>query len=237
MNPVAVLLSKAESIAFNIQSEENTLVRFISALGGPENRKALDVGCGFGKKIALLQSCGWKTVGVDVNPEIIRINSAAGIECMTVDAFNASDDCYDLILMSHVIEHFLPDALLQFMDSYLDRLKTGGHLVLVTPLASPYFFDDFDHVKPYHPTGINMVFGGGAAQVQYYSKNKIQAVDIWFRRGPFRMMFHAGLHVKRRALLFRITNVMLALLFRGSFGLIGRTDGWVGLYQKVKRPE
>ena len=56
------------------------------------------------------------------------------------------------------------------MDGYLDRLKVGGHLVIATPLMSNNFYDDFDHVRPYQSLGILMVFGGGAAQVQYYAR-------------------------------------------------------------------
>jgi predicted SAM-dependent methyltransferase len=60
--------------------------------------------------------------------------------------------------MSHVIEHFSPKDLIPFLDDYLDRLKVGGRLVIAIPLLTPYFYDDFDHVKPYHPMGILMVF-------------------------------------------------------------------------------
>ena len=55
--------------------------------------------------------------------------------------------------MSHVIEHFAPSDLLVFMDGYIDLLRPGGHLIIATPLMSPYFYDDFDHIKPLSTSG------------------------------------------------------------------------------------
>jgi len=61
--------------------------------------------------------------------------------------------------MSHIIEHFAPHDLLPFIDSYLHRLQPGGRLIICTPLLTKNFYNDFDHVKPYQPVGIGMVFG------------------------------------------------------------------------------
>ncbi len=147
--------------------------------------------------------------------------------------FNKTNDLYDVLLMSHIIEHFNPEDLLKFMDNYLERLKKGGYLIIATPLFTHYFYIDFDHVKPYYPTGINMVFGNNDDQVQYYSNNKLELVDIWFRRGPFRLFFYRGIYLKSYNQLPVILEMLLTLLFRMSFGLIGRTTGWMGLYKKT----
>lgn len=216
-----------------IDCEANNLVKFIKSIDIPPNNKILDVGCGFGKKIELLKSHGLNVIGIDVNPIIVRINTESGIKCITVDAFNDTTDMFDVILMSHIIEHFLPDELLKFMDNYLNRLNVGGYLIIATPLFSPYFYEDFDHVKPYHPAGISSVFGNNNSQVQYYSQNKIELVNIWFRKGPFKLIFVSGLYVKKTIRVSIIINTLLALLFRLSFGFVGRTDGWMGLYKKV----
>lgn len=216
-----------------VSTEDNNLLRFIRSLNLSAEQKILDVGCGFGEKMELLRSHGFKVIGVDVNREIIAANVAAGLSCMTIEDFNQTNELFDLLLMSHLIEHFQPENLLKLMDDYLDRLKTGGYLIITTPLSSPYFYEDFDHVKPYHPTGINMVFGNNSAQVQYYSRNKLELREIWFRKGPFKNVFAPGLYLKNYSKTPVMINLLLALLFKCSFGLIGRTDGWMGLYRKV----
>ena len=177
---------------------------------------------------------GCNITGTDANPEIIRLTREAGYHCLSPEEFTHTSETFDMIIMSHVIEHFAPADLLHFMDSYLDRLKRGGHLIIATPLMSPYFHDDFDHVKPYHPIGIDMVFGPDAAQVQYASRNKIKLKDIWFRRSPYRVNFHRARYVRMpltRAV--QTVDFVLALLYIASFHAIGRTDGWVGVFEKL----
>jgi SAM-dependent methyltransferase len=218
----------------DVHNEDNKILEFISSLQLMPEQKLLDVGCGQCNKLRLIVSLGINAVGVDINPILVQQAQKAGFDCITVDEFNLTDDTYEVMLMSHIIEHFMPEQLLEFMDGYLDRLSSEGYLIIATPLNSPYFYDDFDHVKPYHPTGINMVFGGSNLQVQYYSRNHIELCNLWFRREPLRLTFLAGLYVKKNYLLTFI-NISLAILFRLSFGIIGRTNGWVGLYQKVRK--
>ena len=145
---------------------------------------------------------------------------------MTAQEFEKTDDMYDVLMMFHIIEHFYPTELISFIDTYLDCLKVGGYLIIATPLFLPYFYEDFDHVKPYHPTGINMVFCNKSSQVKYYSKNKLELIDIWFRKGPFKMICSSGLYVNQYSRISIIINLLLSLLFRLSFGLISE-ERWL----------
>lgn len=216
-----------------IRDEENNLLKFVNSLNLSPEQKILDVGCGFGSKLEILRSHGFNVIGVEVNQETVATNLTAGINCMTVEEFINTNELYDVLLMSHIIEHLQPDDLLKFMDNYLNRLKPGGYLIVATPLFSSYFYEDFDHVKPYHPTSINQLFGNNSAQVQYYSKNKIELLDIWFRRGPFKLIFAPGLYLKKYSKVPILVNIFLTVLFRLSFGYIGKTNGWMGLYKKL----
>ena len=216
----------------NVENESMCLRRFVRALKLPPHHKVLDVGCGYGNNLVLLREIGLKVLGVEVNPAIVAKNRETGLTCVTVDEYNAIEGKYDLILMSHVIEHFQPHDLITFMDSYLDRLNVGGFFIIVTPLFSSYFFEDFDHVKPYHPTGINMVFCSEDAQVQFYSRNRLKLIDIWLRKGPFKIIFMRDVY-KPKFLHFSIVlNIVFTFLFKLSFGLIGSVDGWIGVYRK-----
>jgi hypothetical protein len=146
---------------------------------------------------------------------------------------DANGGRFDLILMSHVIEHFSPSDLKDFIDGYLDFLVPNGYLVIATPLMSDYFYDDFDHVKPYQPTGILQVFGNDKAQIQYYAKNKLELRDLWFRKGQYRLSFFSANYIKsRKTRLLQAFTFASAFLFLISFGLIGKKDGWVGVFQK-----
>lgn len=198
--------------------------------------KVLDVGCGYGKKLAALSSEGYDAIGIDINPKLVEANISKGLKCITLEEFSCNSEQFDIILMSHIIEHFNPDELKDFMDFYLDQLRLDGFLIIATPLISSFFYDDFDHIKPYSPQGILMVFGENYYdQVQYYSNNKLELKDLWFRKRHYRPQFFKGRYIPDKSTFFlHCLEVCSILLCRSSFGIVGKTDGWVGVFQKVK---
>ena len=218
----------------SIDNEPSIINLFITQLGISKQHRLLDVGCGYGKNLRLLHEHGLNVLGVEINESIVEINKKSGLPCCSVKEFHSNNEVFDLILMSHVIEHFAPAELLKFLESYLCKLKKGGYLILATPLMSSYFYDDFDHVKPYQPTGINMMFCSDDAQVQYRSKFKLQCMDIWFRRSPFRRVFGSDIYSLNKFPSSTIINLFYAILYRFSVGLFGQTDGWIGIYKKVQ---
>lgn len=228
-------LKKAYLAAIAADSEQEHLIAFAERAIGSQEGKLLDVGCGYGRNLRVLQAKGFDAIGVEVNPAIVKAAVASGLPCKTVEDFEHDTQLFDVLVMSHIIEHIPPRELLGFMDSYLDRLQIGGHLVIATPLMSNNFYDDFDHVRPYQPLGLLMVFGKSAAQVQYYARNRLELCDIWFRRGPWRLNYSRLRFAKgRRRHLMQLIDLTSAFLFKLSFGLLGRTDGWVGLFRKLE---
>ncbi len=229
------LLKSLYQRTVSVDAEASTVLAFAcAACVGSDSRTLLDVGCGYGRYLRMLTGHGFDATGVDISEQLVAQGRGAGLNCMTLEEFARTSTSFDVILMSHVIEHFPPAELLRFLDSYLDRLRPGGWLIVATPLMSPYFYDDFDHVRPFHPVGLDMVFGERAAQVQYQSRNCLALRDVWFRRSPYRITYARGVYIRSFGTrIVQIAGLALALLFRLSFGLFGRTDGWVGLYQKT----
>jgi len=196
----------------------------------------LEVGCGYGEKMDLLQSLGFKNIlGVEKNEEIVERDLESGKRVMSIGDFEreCGDERFDMLVMSHVIEHFQWRELQDFLDSYLRHLRTGGFFLVVTPIFHPSFYDDFDHVKPYYPTGIKFLYGGEGRQFQLYSEHTLRLEDIYFRREPFEIRYSRAFYVQTRNRLPRLINILLALACKVSFGLIGRTTGWIGLYKKM----
>ena len=156
------------------------------------------------------------------------------LNCVGLEEFEAEEKVYDIVLMSHIIEHFEPIQLKDFIDYYLDRLKDGGHLIIATPLLTKYFYEDFDHVKPYSPSGVLMVFGPEAAQVQYRSRNKLVLEDLWYRRSYFRIFFAKGRYLKSgMSRVIQVLHLLSVTVYRISFRLIGKKDGWMGVFRKI----
>lgn len=194
----------------------------------------VDVGCGRGRNLDLLKRLGFlNVIGVDVNPDLIAIVKESGHNGLTPDEFAASfhDARADIILMSHIVEHFEYRALLHFLSGYLGKLKLGGSLVVVTPLMSEMFYNDFDHVKPYLPLGLNMVFGRDTEQIQCQSEHVLLLQDMRFYRAPFRLQWYRVFYVPGAPTWPLWINRGLRLLFLLSRGQCGRRSGWIGRYK------
>lgn len=193
----------------------------------------LDVGCGYGRNLRQLSRPGLSIIGVDANSDAVEQNRSKGFECYLPDD-NRWGREYDCMLMSHIIEHFSPPDLIRFMEGYLTYLKPGGALVIATPLLTDYFFDDFTHVKPYHPESILMIFGEGNHQVNMQSSAMLELRDLWFRTSAYKVRWVRTRYLgKFGKVLVKAINAVFALLHLASFGLLGKKDGWVGVFQKV----
>ncbi|MHC4140467.1 MAG: class I SAM-dependent methyltransferase [Planctomycetota bacterium] len=220
-------------------NERAILSRFVRSLGLTADQSILDVGCGFGRNLRWLTDEGFHVVGVDINPRLVETVRDADLECMTVEELEARDDRFDVLLMAHIIEHFAPHDLLRFLDAHLDRLKVGGHLIIATPLMWARFFNDFDHVRPYHPRAILSVFGSDATQVQFHARNRLELVDLGLRRMPRgQESIFDQFAARHRGVVGRClavaTRTGLRAIYRFSGGrLCGRTNGWIGLFRKT----
>ncbi len=208
------------------------LAPFLEKIGHKDKLTVLDVGCGYGKNLEKLAALGVRALGVDKNPDLVKAVRDKGFEAKTVEEFNQSKELFEVILFSHIIEHFSPHDLLTFLDAYLDRLTPNGHVIIATPLPWPDFFDDFDHVKPYPPQAIERMFCSPNSQVQYHSRHILKNIEIKVRR--HRLLLSKGQRLwleKNWPLLESLTERLFSLAYCLSFGLIGLTNGWMGLYQ------
>lgn len=199
-----------------------------------ERADILDAGCGYGRIMSALEAGGFRVTGVDANPGNVDHCKKQGLAAMTVDEFKATRTLYDFIIMSHVIEHMQPAELLNFLDFYMDRLKTGGYLLISTPLMHPGFYDDFDHVKPYNVFGLMMAIGEQPGALQYRSRNVAALVSLKYRRRYFRFFHNKHRHLRTPVtLLIHGLELISALLALASFGVIARKDGWTGVFKKI----
>lgn len=93
----------------------------------------LDVGCGDGSFMEIAAWLGWTAIGVDPDPSAVANCLRRGLNVRQggIDQFAGSENLFDAITLSHVIEHVHdPMALLK---DCLRLLKPGGQLSLETP--------------------------------------------------------------------------------------------------------
>ncbi len=221
--------------------EERAILRFLRQVGASPSWKILDVGCGFGRNLRFLRQAGYQPIGIELSRYAADKVRAEGFICYHLNDSEFKTSLYDVILMSHFIEHFSPIDLINVIDNYLDYLKLNGFLIIASPLPTKSFWDNFDHIKPYNPSAIEEVFGMRNHQVQYQSRNELKLIDLWIRRRPFKLSsisprFSAPF-LKREMTFNKILigscNIFMRILYSISFSIIGKADGWAGLYQKI----
>ncbi len=110
--------------------------------------RALDVGCGNGAFLAVLQRHGWDVYGVDISMSASRSAAARGITVHVGELEGAPvpPRSLDYLRMTHVIEHVW-DPVGTLKTAY-EYLRPGGTLYLETPNISslaarhcgPYWF-------------------------------------------------------------------------------------------------
>ncbi len=224
--------------------EELCLKKVLSQLLKHSTEKdVLDVGCGHGKYLRLLQKMQCNPVGVDINPKQIQALTEEGFTVYTNDNL-PKDKSYDIILMAHIIEHLHPHELTEFLNTYLPLLKEHGKLIVITPVLGARFYYDSTHIRPYYPQSLWMMMGDLNTPLAYRSNYSMSLEDIYFFKDSWRLRewrsFYPTPPYKGQAFLkevCRLCNLGLAYLHYFSGGRLGTTASWLGIYGRLLKKD
>jgi SAM-dependent methyltransferase len=128
--------------------------------GDGKRPPVLEVGCGRGEFLGLLRDAGIQAQGVDIDPGMVELARAEGLDVIEDDAleFLHADPApgpYEGVFCAHFIEHLTPDQVVRFLEGVRRVLAPGGRLVTVTPNPGCYavlshdFWWDPTHVRFY----------------------------------------------------------------------------------------
>lgn len=98
-----------------------------------ENGIILDIGCGNGRFLHGMKQLGWQIKGVEFNAHAVSVCNKSGLNVHHGDLISANfdDASFDVINLSHVIEH-VPDPKAIFYE--ISRiLKPNGLFIVKTP--------------------------------------------------------------------------------------------------------
>lgn len=124
----------------------------------PAGGTVLDLGCGEGVFIELLNASGRKGIGVDSSERCVKICKSKNLEVAQagiIERLNDGGKKFDGIFASHVIEHFSASQGLEIVNLASDLLLPGGILIIITPsfndilVSGERFWLDITHVRPY----------------------------------------------------------------------------------------
>lgn len=137
------------------ESRKRKLTFFASCFG--DCKSVVDLGCGRGELLSLLEESGIKAVGVDSDLDQINRCRDTGFDVRHDDifAFLEGKNKFDGIMISHVIEHLDGDAAEKLLKLSYRMLNPGGKVIIVTPnsdnltVMTNIFWLDVTHVRPY----------------------------------------------------------------------------------------
>ena len=125
-----------------------------------ECERVLDVACGPGIFLRLLEDQGVRAEGVERNHAAVRYATGLGLRVHEADALDfleSTGERYDGIYCSHFIEHLPVAAAERLMAALARTLQPGGVLVMVFPNPESIrsqllgFWRDPEHIRFYHP--------------------------------------------------------------------------------------
>lgn len=134
-------------------------IRPIKELNGPPN--ALDLGCGRGEWLELLDREGFDATGVDVDEGMLKACEQLHLTARKADALSYLESLPDasvgVVSAFHMVEHIPFDALQQLVQHALRVLVPGGLLIMETPnpenlqVGAHTFYYDPTHQRPIPP--------------------------------------------------------------------------------------
>ncbi|HXG35023.1 MAG TPA: class I SAM-dependent methyltransferase [Bryobacteraceae bacterium] len=120
-------------------------------------RKVVDLGCGRGEFLELMQEAGIEALGVDHSAAFVELCRRKGLRAEEADLLEwlrAGTDSFDAIFCAHVVEHLPPAYVPELVRLAADALVPGGLLLIETPnphclaIFATHFYLDPTHVRP-----------------------------------------------------------------------------------------
>jgi len=203
-------------------------IKFLKTYSPPGARRMLDIGCGMGGYMRAGEILGLDVVGYEPSREHSEIaRSIFGFDVRS-NYFCGTDEKFDLIVLSHVIEHIHDPAA--FLNTIVKSLTPVGRLVVVTPNADslsarvtgsrwPMLVPE-DHVTLLTRTALTLLLPAGLAGTTKTSEY----------RNEFLMTLGASLKARRKTISGGVSEFAGKRSWRSRVVHVGLTLGSLPFY-------
>lgn len=152
--------------------------------------RILDFGCGLGQTMHALRSLGYQCVsGVDISDESVEYCRQIGLNVDKISDIRGHADNhreeYDLIIMSHVLEHIEKPLIIPYLRAIKTMLRTSGALLIMVPNAQSntdcyWAYEDFTHYTLFTAGSLSYVLkAAGFDQVHFLDPQCIEGLPAY----------------------------------------------------------
>lgn len=128
---------------------------------------AIDLGCGRGEWLEILNTHGFSSQGIDLDDDMLSSCRERHLDVQTAEAVSflkqLPDESHTIVSAFHLVEHIPFDDLQELVKESLRVLKPAGILILETPnpenitVGTSSFYLDPTHLRPIPPELLSFI--------------------------------------------------------------------------------
>ncbi len=158
----------------------------------PSNKdlKILDIGCGYCHMLQNFRYFGYPNVfGIDISNEAVENGKKINIPVLKIESIidfaKSSEQKYDFIILTHVIEHLEKDKIIDTLNAINDHLLgINGQLYITVPNAQSntdcyWMYEDFTHTTLFTTGSLFYVLNAaGFKQIEILDSYSLEGLSI-----------------------------------------------------------
>jgi len=208
---------------------QRQLAAYYEACNYVEGKTVLELGCGEGSGTAILASRAGEITAIDYSDKAIETaanmlgSGDVRFQVEKVPPINIESDCYDVVVVFQMIEHFAdPDPL---MKEILRVLKKGGKLLLSTVNKEESLSDNPFHLHEYNQKELETALKGHFSHLEFFGLYGDEKHDQYLEKNRSRVgkimkldLFNISSKLPRRLrqVLYSAANRMMRISLRYS---------------------
>ncbi len=159
------------------------LIGFVAAL--PKNKgRIMDIGCGSGDILFLLNKVGFDAYGLDVSEYAVSLARSHNLTNVKVgtedDMVMYPDNYFDCVRGSHVIEHMADPV--GFVNNCYGKIKVGGTLIISTPNINSFNRLIFrKYTKCYTDIPRHLILFSNTSLTKIFKKAGFEKVELTYK--------------------------------------------------------
>lgn len=143
----------SRNINFDFYKNQPLSPYILKIIKSENPKNILDFGCGYGQTLSEISKIGeYKLIGYDIEPDAITHAKNSGLDIIDGNLTRLTDIKwkFDLIIMSHVLEHMPKSEIISTLNHIKNLLSKNGKLLVVVPNAQSntgcyWAYEDFTH--------------------------------------------------------------------------------------------